>query len=81
MAKYIPVSSDGRFLLRVGKWTKAEEDEFFSRQGGPVAFTRPAPSPVTTLPGPESSDSVGPRRTSDHETALARVRPQSRQPE
>lgn len=74
MTKYIPVSKDGRFLLRVGRWTKAEEDEFFSRQAGAVAFTRsgppPEPTPPTPLPAPQSPESAEPRPAEPRRTAL-----------
>jgi len=42
--KIIPLGKTGRLWLRVGRLTKAEEDELWRKLGSPpVGFTRPAP--------------------------------------
>ena len=55
MSKLIPIGDTGRLFLRVGKLTKAEENEWYRRNAGVVAFTRRPPATDAASPPPMPS--------------------------
>jgi hypothetical protein len=52
MSKLIPIGETGRLFLRVGRLTKAEENDWYRRNAGVVAFTRRPPAPDAASPPP-----------------------------